>query len=107
MPDLSFPKATRTAPAFPRLARFCAAILLSLALSACNSTTPEVALNPVPSSSGARPEVKTLDPPGKGRFGDHKPVDFGRHHPDRYPVHGIDVSKWQGTIDWQQVRQAG
>jgi lysozyme len=24
-----------------------------------------------------------------------------------FPVHGIDVSKWQGEIDWQQVRLAG
>lgn len=27
------------------------------------------------------------------------------HH--AHPVHGIDVSKYQGTIDWQQVRAAG
>lgn len=23
------------------------------------------------------------------------------------PIHGIDVSKWQGTIDWNQARDAG
>lgn len=34
-------------------------------------------------------------------------MDFGRHHPDKYPVHGIDVSKWQGDIDWNEVRRAG
>jgi lysozyme len=27
------------------------------------------------------------------------------HH--AHPIHGIDVSKYQGTIDWQQVRAAG
>lgn len=27
------------------------------------------------------------------------------HH--AHPVHGIDVSKYQGQIDWEQVRQAG
>jgi lysozyme len=36
-----------------------------------------------------------------------KPVDFGKRHPDLYPVHGIDVSKWQGDIDWREVRRAG
>jgi lysozyme len=25
----------------------------------------------------------------------------------RYPVHGIDISRWQGTIDWRAVRGAG
>lgn len=25
----------------------------------------------------------------------------------RYPVHGIDVSKWQGEIDWSEVKRAG
>ena len=34
-------------------------------------------------------------------------MDFGKHHPDRYPVHGIDISKWQGEIDWAEVRKAG
>jgi lysozyme len=27
--------------------------------------------------------------------------------PKRYPVHGIDVSRWQGDIDWQSARAAG
>ncbi|MCA3588555.1 MAG: glycoside hydrolase family 25 protein [Methylocystis sp.] len=25
----------------------------------------------------------------------------------RYPVHGIDISRWQGDIDWRAVRSAG
>lgn len=28
-------------------------------------------------------------------------------HPNRHLIHGIDVSKYQGRIDWQAVRQAG
>lgn len=27
--------------------------------------------------------------------------------PDRYPVHGIDVSKYQGDIEWERARRAG
>jgi len=41
------------------------------------------------------------------RFGDHKPHDWGSKKPENYPVHGIDVSKYQGQIDWAQVKQAG
>lgn len=25
----------------------------------------------------------------------------------RYPIHGIDISKWQGDIDWAEVKRAG
>jgi|FEC22Drversion2_1045045.scaffolds.fasta_scaffold00008_36 lysozyme len=27
--------------------------------------------------------------------------------PEDYPVHGIDVSRWQGDIDWRQVAHSG
>jgi lysozyme len=38
--------------------------------------------------------------------GDNAPHDgVARVH--RMPVHGIDVSHWQGDIDWHRVRQAG
>lgn len=43
----------------------------------------------------------------KTRFSDLKPQDFGRDHPQRHPIHGIDISKWQGDIDWQAVKGAG
>jgi len=41
------------------------------------------------------------------RYGDYKPHPWGRKKPTDYPVHGIDVSKYQGRIDWRQVKQAG
>jgi lysozyme len=41
------------------------------------------------------------------RFSDAKPVDFGNRAPDRYAVHGVDVSHWQGEIDWATLRQRG
>ena len=25
----------------------------------------------------------------------------------RYPIHGIDISRWQGDIDWASVKGAG
>jgi lysozyme len=41
------------------------------------------------------------------RFGDTDPHAWDDVVPWEYPVHGIDVSKWQGTIDWQTVRGSG
>lgn len=41
------------------------------------------------------------------RFEDTKPIDFGERNPHRHAVHGIDVSKWNGEIDWFQVRRSG
>jgi len=41
------------------------------------------------------------------RYGDYQPHQWGRKKPKDYPVHGIDVSKYQGRIDWCQVKQAG
>jgi len=42
------------------------------------------------------------------RYGDSDPVhDWEGGGPHGFPVHGIDVSKWQGEIDWKTVRRAG
>ncbi|MEQ8290942.1 MAG: GH25 family lysozyme [Roseovarius sp.] len=46
-------------------------------------------------------EVRSSD------FDDRDPVDFGRNGPDRYPVHGIDVARYQGTVDWHAAARAG
>jgi len=41
------------------------------------------------------------------RFGDQKPHEWGRKRPKDYPIHGIDVSKYQNQIDWGLVQKAG
>jgi lysozyme len=41
------------------------------------------------------------------RFRDAKPINFGRHSPRAYQVHGVDVSRWQGNIDWRKLREQG
>lgn len=77
-----------------------AAMLAALhILSACTASSPVDVLSPV-SLSGAS-STSTLP------YGDHDPVDFGATHPGRHPVHGIDVSKYQGEIDWKEVKAAG
>jgi len=41
------------------------------------------------------------------KFSDAKPINFGRVKPDHFQVHGVDVSRWQGDIDWHTLRKNG
>jgi len=41
------------------------------------------------------------------RFADLDPHDWDGIVPWNYQVHGVDVSKYQGDIDWARVRQSG
>ena len=57
-------------------------------------------------------EAASLDTGGRmriyrQRFRDAKPINFGKHSPRRYQVHGVDVSRWQGEIDWVKLRSQG
>jgi lysozyme len=45
--------------------------------------------------------------PAAVRFSDADPADFNGSHPQRYPVHGIDVARFQTQIDWPTVRANG
>ncbi len=40
-------------------------------------------------------------------FADADPHDWDRRRPEHYAVHGLDVSRWQGQVDWRQARAAG
>ena len=41
------------------------------------------------------------------RFRDAKPINFGKASPKQLAVHGVDVSRWQGEIDWEKLRSQG
>ena len=41
------------------------------------------------------------------RFRDAKPIRFGRVSPKHYAVHGVDVSRWQGNINWAVLKKNG
>ncbi|QPC88496.1 glycosyl hydrolase [Mesorhizobium sp. NBSH29] len=41
------------------------------------------------------------------RFSDAKPINFGKAKPQSLAVHGVDVSRWQGNIDWAKLRSQG
>ncbi|WP_210528995.1 glycoside hydrolase family 25 protein [Rubellimicrobium arenae] len=40
-------------------------------------------------------------------FGDAHPVAWTGQGPGAYPVHGIDLSRWQGAVDWRTARANG
>lgn len=40
-------------------------------------------------------------------FKDAEPIDFGKNSPRPMDVHGVDVSRWQGDIDWAMLRRHG
>lgn len=48
-----------------------------------------------------------VGPIHRHRFRDAKPINFGKLSPKNYAVHGVDVSRWQGDIDWPTLRSQG
>ncbi|MEW9807971.1 GH25 family lysozyme [Mesorhizobium sp. ZMM04-5] len=62
--------------------------------------TEQVALS-VPDRPIARGKVV------RHRFSDAKPINFGKVSPKDYAVHGVDVSRWQGDIDWVKLKSQG
>lgn len=40
-------------------------------------------------------------------FGDTAPHDWSGRAPDRYAIHGIDASRYQGVIDFEAAKRAG
>lgn len=43
----------------------------------------------------------------RSRFPDSDPVDFGRRAPSTFPVHGIDAARFQGRMNWRQIKRQG
>jgi len=54
-----------------------------------------------------RPSATPYGAVQRQKFRDAKPINFGRRKPADYPVHGVDVSRWQGEIDWVKLRSQG
>lgn len=69
------------------------------------STKPMALIDPGRPSSKALPFKghKTYSP----RFRDADPVSWGPVKPKHFSVHGVDVSRWQGNIDWATLRSRG
>ncbi|MGE7370139.1 GH25 family lysozyme [Neorhizobium sp. NPDC001467] len=63
--------------------------------------TQTAALSTGTMSSAARSRIYSR------QFRDAKPINFGKVQPRHYAVHGVDVSRWQGEIDWPKLRSQG
>lgn len=82
-----------------------AAPALAAILSACSATGYDLAaIAPSVVQSDAMHAQVTVSYP---RFGDSDPVDWSGRTPWSYAVHGTDVSKYQGDIDWPAAKAAG
>jgi len=87
------PHSTRQATAF-------LAVTLLLLLAACGAPRP----GPDDPPAAARLTLGPVIPPA---FGDADPHDWTGRSPDSYPVHGIDISRWNLDLNWQAARAAG
>ena len=70
-------------------------LLSALILSACvrgHDTAPL-----------AVPDVTVIS----SNFSDSDPIDWPGKSPDRYPVHGIDLSRFQTSVDWATAHANG
>ncbi len=74
-----------------------------------NIPTPDA--KPIALVAPANPMRATPFAPGQiygRRFRDAKPINFGKAmSPKNFAVHGVDVSRWQGEIDWPKLRTQG
>jgi lysozyme len=69
------------------------------------SQRPAMLVIPDEVDTGTRPSAR-MHIFGR-RFRDAKPINFGRSSPRALAVHGVDVSRWQGEIDWDKLRTQG
>lgn len=60
-----------------------------------------------PAAKPIRKATESIRKINAQRFRDAKPMNFGKNKPKHYPVHGVDVSRWQGQIDWAKLRSQG
>ncbi|WP_295813440.1 GH25 family lysozyme [uncultured Nitratireductor sp.] len=63
-------------------------------------------ITPMPAPA-VRPKSAARGKVYSSRFGDAHPINFGKVTPKHHAVHGVDVSRWQGDIDWVKLRSRG
>jgi len=71
----------------------------------------EPAVTPIALVAAPKPALRDTPYAGgkinRHRFRDAKPINFGKRSPKKLAVHGVDVSRWQGEIDWPKLRSQG
>lgn len=72
-------------------------LTLALTLSACGHRARPV----------SHPQAAAQFPVTRANFHEAKPVNWAGNPPSTHHVHGVDVSVWQGDIDWPTARANG
>ncbi|MDX8497164.1 GH25 family lysozyme [Mesorhizobium sp. VK4C] len=67
----------------------------------------EAALMSPPKRLSRAAPAMLASPVTRYAFRDAKPINFGRSSPRHLAVHGVDVSRWQGNINWEKLRAQG
>ncbi|CCV06607.1 Glycoside hydrolase family 25 [Mesorhizobium metallidurans STM 2683] len=67
---------------------------------------PAALMSPPKRLSRAAPAM-LASPVTRYGFRDAKPINFGRSSPRHLAVHGVDVSRWQGNVNWDKLRAQG
>ena len=81
------------------------AFISTVFLAACGG--PGYDPPPVSAPASAPVTPSRLAPVTYPYFGDHDPFEWEARRPTSYPVHGIDVSRYQDAIDWRQASASG
>lgn len=74
--------------------------LAAALIAGCTNSAPPP---PAPAPS-AQAETNLITYP---KFGDTHPHKWTGRAPRSYPIHGVDVARYQGEINWRQVKNAG
>jgi len=72
---------------------------------ACSSPEPPPA--PIATTPPVEPKPQIVVSATNVKFDDTDRYDWMGTRPWRYPVHGVDVSKFQGDIDWELAQASG
>jgi lysozyme len=96
-PDVAVPVAQTAAPEEPQ------------SIEAVVAEAVEPPVEPIALVAPSKPAIagSAAGMISRHRFRDAKPIDFGKSSPKQLAVHGVDVSRWQGDIDWQKLRGQG
>ncbi len=82
---------------------FCSFLVCTLWLLGCAERPEQEAEKPSQRPSEAQLARLVTFP----EFGDSDPHSWEGRTPYSYAIHGIDVSRWQGEIDWATAKKAG
>ncbi|ATF17084.1 Lyzozyme M1 (1,4-beta-N-acetylmuramidase) [Phaeobacter gallaeciensis] len=84
-----------------------AAILVLTACAADRAPSPAIGQPVQPGATQASLAAARAQLITHPKFADTDPHPWKGRTPWSYPIHGIDVSRWQGDINWRRVKAAG